>query len=250
MHESNRQDDSLLGRRSAAAQSAWSQFWGLCWSSAQYVFAETKRHPRSFGIGVATVFLVVFFVTVLQNAVQSSPIIFFKLSEDTAGCNDYVMSPALASATAFPLINHTKVNSTEGGVSAVWGSAPRWAVLGQATNPTAAPIPPATTVPSTTVIALLTDAAQERYLQIGRALNLPQMAVSECFASSTIMRQLNLPSAAGSTTSPAPAITIQLDVFQILTTINVVSSTPTEEQLQALLLVAGVPAGADRSHFS
>lgn len=90
------------------------------------------------------VFLVVFFVALLQNAVLSSPIIFFKLSEDSAGCNDLVfgfsfvqrniisrcieqvLTPLLSPSRAAPLVNASLVNTSVANVPLVWGTAPRW----------------------------------------------------------------------------------------------------------------------------
>mmetsp|Transcript_52770 Transcript_52770/g.87674 ORF Transcript_52770/g.87674 Transcript_52770/m.87674 type:complete len:157 (+) Transcript_52770:36-506(+) len=48
--------------------------------SFRYAFSDAVRRPRL--VGIFTIFLVVFFITFLQNAIQKSPIIFFKLSED------------------------------------------------------------------------------------------------------------------------------------------------------------------------
>jgi hypothetical protein len=74
-----------------------------------------------------------------------------------AGCNDLVLSPSLRSATAFPLINHTFVNKSETPVAPVWGAFPRWAILGQAINPSSTITP----APSSTIIALIVDSKQE-----------------------------------------------------------------------------------------
>jgi hypothetical protein len=56
-----------------------------------YLVASIKKKPRSIKIGVFTIFLVVSFITLLGNAVQTSKIIFMKLSEDTVGEADFIL---------------------------------------------------------------------------------------------------------------------------------------------------------------
>jgi len=47
------------------------QLWAAQLMSMQYIWAETKRSKRSFAIGLFTVWLVVFFVGLLENSVSS-----------------------------------------------------------------------------------------------------------------------------------------------------------------------------------
>jgi hypothetical protein len=45
-----------------------------------YMLSELKKKPRSFNIGVFTVFLVVAFLSLLQSAVDIAPVAFLKLA--------------------------------------------------------------------------------------------------------------------------------------------------------------------------
>lgn len=68
-----------------------------------YVLVNATKSTRSTAIGVTTVFVVVFFVGVLQNVVLRAPLIFLRLAETTAGEMDMVLAPA---AVHFdPLLN-------------------------------------------------------------------------------------------------------------------------------------------------
>jgi hypothetical protein len=87
--------------------------------SFEYVHTDTRRHKKGFLIGLLTVVLVVWFIayvlaefararvihpsfalfpaflqsaSLLQNAIDKSPIIFLKLAENTAGETDIVIS--------------------------------------------------------------------------------------------------------------------------------------------------------------
>ncbi len=58
--------------------------------AVKYVITDTKRHKRDWVIGFVTVFLVVLFTSLLQNAISKSPIVFLKLAEDQVGEYDLV----------------------------------------------------------------------------------------------------------------------------------------------------------------
>uniref|UniRef100_A0A0G4HS92 ABC3 transporter permease C-terminal domain-containing protein n=1 Tax=Chromera velia CCMP2878 TaxID=1169474 RepID=A0A0G4HS92_9ALVE len=73
-------------------------FWGGLRLTFSYASAQVSRNPQAFRIGVFTVFLVVFFGVVLQNAVQTSPIIFLRVAEDDIGEADLLYLPQLSSA--------------------------------------------------------------------------------------------------------------------------------------------------------
>ncbi|KAN0044893.1 hypothetical protein ACTA71_006419 [Dictyostelium dimigraforme] len=59
--------------------------------AVKYVHNNSKKNRKSLLLGLFTVFLVVLFISFLQNLIQSSPIVFLKLSEDQAGELDLVL---------------------------------------------------------------------------------------------------------------------------------------------------------------
>ncbi|EFA84069.1 hypothetical protein PPL_03142 [Heterostelium album PN500] len=68
----------------------------------RYVHKNSKKNLKSILMGLLTVFLVVMFISFLQNLIQASPIVFLKLSEDQAGEWDLLITgdPSLGSAVA------------------------------------------------------------------------------------------------------------------------------------------------------
>jgi hypothetical protein len=60
----------------------------------QYLKSDFNKKKRSFTIGIISVFLVVFFICVLMNAIEMSPVIFLRLCEDQSGETDVILLPA------------------------------------------------------------------------------------------------------------------------------------------------------------
>ena len=56
----------------------------------RYVYASNRKEKRSFAIGYATVFLVVAFLTLVQNALSNAPLVFLKIAEEQLGQLDMV----------------------------------------------------------------------------------------------------------------------------------------------------------------
>ena len=50
---------------------------------------ESVKKPTSFKIGVFTVFLVVMVITMLKSVVDSAPVLYVKLGQDTVGAIDF-----------------------------------------------------------------------------------------------------------------------------------------------------------------
>lgn len=61
--------------------------------AARYVAKNTVRDKRGFAIGLATVLVLVTFVCLLENSIKKSPVIFMRLSENSVGEYDLVLSP-------------------------------------------------------------------------------------------------------------------------------------------------------------
>ena len=66
-----------------------------------YVRSDISKKPKSFCIGVFTVFLVVSFITALKSLIDVAPIAFLKVGQDQAGAIDF----SLKSDFANPIIN-------------------------------------------------------------------------------------------------------------------------------------------------
>ena len=62
-----------------------------------YLKSDLIKKQRAFKIGLVSIFLVVFFLTLLFNAIELVPSIFIKLSEEQSGEIDLILTPYLTS---------------------------------------------------------------------------------------------------------------------------------------------------------
>ena len=58
----------------------------------RYLLSETMKKPTACKIGVFTVFLVVLVITMLKSVVDSAPILYVKLGQDSVGAIDYTLT--------------------------------------------------------------------------------------------------------------------------------------------------------------
>ena len=54
-----------------------------------YLISDTTKKQEAMKIGVFTVFLVVMIITMLKSVVDSTPILFVKIGQNSAGAFDY-----------------------------------------------------------------------------------------------------------------------------------------------------------------
>jgi hypothetical protein len=62
------------------------------------------------------------------------PIIFFKMTEDTTGDADIMLTPSRTNTSQSPFLNQTFVNERLQGNPLVWGTSARWNLLGRIYN--------------------------------------------------------------------------------------------------------------------
>ena len=62
-----------------------------------YLKSDLIKKQRAFKIGLVSIFLVVFFLTLLLNAIELCSCIFIKLSEEQTGEIDLIFTPYLTS---------------------------------------------------------------------------------------------------------------------------------------------------------
>lgn len=75
----------------------------LAWS---FIKAEVGRNPRSYIIGVFTVFLSMLFIAVLQSALSQSGLIFLRIAEKTLSEGDLLVTPLTSEALELGEANH------------------------------------------------------------------------------------------------------------------------------------------------
>eukprot|EP00732_Lithocolla_globosa_P001122 Lithocolla_globosa_v1_NODE_510_length_3870_cov_6.511402.p1 type:complete len:1224 gc:universal NODE_510_length_3870_cov_6.511402:190-3861(+) len=103
-------------------------------TATRYVVSDTKKHKRSFTIGVSTVLIVVAFMGLIQNTLLRSAIIFVKLAEDTVGQYDLLFYPDF-SGENIGFFNWTEYNLTLKDSEAIHALAPRWIFFANVSNP-------------------------------------------------------------------------------------------------------------------
>ena len=65
----------------------------------RYLCSETTKKKSAFLIGIFIVFLVVMVITMLKSVVDSAPILFVKLGQDTAGAIDFSITSTSESSS-------------------------------------------------------------------------------------------------------------------------------------------------------
>ena len=59
----------------------------------KFLITDIQRKPRTFTIGLTSIFLVVGFLVLIASLLEITPIIFMKLAEDQSGQFDLTVSP-------------------------------------------------------------------------------------------------------------------------------------------------------------
>ena len=86
-----------------------------CETVTQYMVSESIKKPTAFKIGIFTVFIVVMFITMLKSVVDSSPILFVKIGQDSVGAIDFTMRSRSSSASLMPGdLNYYAINPEMG----------------------------------------------------------------------------------------------------------------------------------------
>jgi hypothetical protein len=198
--------------------------------SVQYVIAEIKRTPRSFFIGLFTVFLVVFFVSFLANVVGQSPLVFFKVAERTVGENDLVITPGFGIGgetvnypQPLPLLNQSFFDVSTAHLETVSGSSPRWILLADAS---------ANVVnKSANLFILGIDSIRETAIGLGRDWTLPPLGYNEVIISRSAVRQMGL----DPNTAVGSLVTMTISPSQLSSALGVESFDSSPAGLEAFL---------------
>lgn len=63
----------------------------LCCTILHYLWADIKKKPKNFCIGITTVVLVVCFITALKSLIDVAPVAFLKVGQGQAGAVDITL---------------------------------------------------------------------------------------------------------------------------------------------------------------
>jgi hypothetical protein len=164
-----------------------------------YIITDIDKRPRTFKIGVFSVFLVVTFLVVLQSALHMTPVVFLRLAENQSGQYDFTLQPVAAvndtrldstnadpGNTFFRGLNFTQLQQQLQYVPEISALAPRWILPISVSNPD-------TPENSYHVLALVLDSKLERENGFGSNIDLPDLGPKECWITESIasLTQLN-----------------------------------------------------------
>ena len=189
----------------------------ICYSNlivtVNYLKSDLIKKQRSFKIGLISIFLVVFFLTLLLNAIELCSCIFIKLSEEQTGEIDLIFTPYLSGLNVanqksgfdsffynktsenrnqtlsfdnLNFLNFYDVEKKLANLSFIEGVSPRWIITGHAKK-----IEDNDTGNFRTNIFIV-ESTKENNIGIGRELYLPELKENECYVSTTLSDALKL----------------------------------------------------------
>lgn len=176
-----------------------------------YLSADLIKKQRSFKIGLISIYLVVFFITMLMNGISLCPTLFIRLSEDQVGEADFIFTPMLSKKDA------SKISSTWEKVfldepkeaettlmniqfidfddmkkrlennTIIKGVMPRWILRGNTTNT----LEDNSTNWAISTVFILNSKLENKY-GMGRKLHLNALKENECYVSHSLYKSLKL----------------------------------------------------------
>ena len=182
-----------------------------------YLKSDLIKKQRSFKIGLVSIFMVVFFLTLLLNAIQLCSSIFIKLSEQQSGEIDLILTPYLMSRnvetkksgfdtfyynktttpssnisifdiSSLNFLNFYEIKERLENLSYIEGVAPRWMIVGKVASENKAK----NISNEFSANIFILDSTEENNIGIGRGLNLPELQKNECYVSKTLRDALKL----------------------------------------------------------
>ncbi|GAM19320.1 hypothetical protein SAMD00019534_024950, partial [Acytostelium subglobosum LB1] len=243
-------------RHARATSSCLSQLYYKCAfiyfsdvnGALQYVHKNTRQNLKSVFMGLATVFLVVMFLTCLQNLIQNTPIVFLKLAEDQTGEFDLVLTgdptpllnqwshesrsdpmEYLNSFTLAPFfLNSTMITRELANATTVDGVAPRWESIANIRSP-------ATNI-SSPLIVLAMNSTLEQQLGLGRGWTLPPLIGNQAYFSSTFLRRIQVEP------NQQNVVHMRMDFIDTLDRLSAATLIPTLSDIEKMIVnYTGVP---------
>ncbi|CAD8045647.1 unnamed protein product [Paramecium sonneborni] len=195
----------------------------------EYIYSDIRKKPRSFKIGLFTIYLVVMFLALIQSAFSLSPLIFIQLAETTAGDTDLVFTPIPSEnrtksntdigpqnsnfqasqnlLNGFSLVNQTEIVRITKNIDEIFDTTPRWLMIGNLENPKENISKISDTIRS---FFLLIDSQKEISIGLGRRLETDIINNNEVLVTSSGLRGLNA--------TIGDILNLNIDIIQFLST--------------------------------
>ena len=174
-----------------------SSFVGVFSIILAYIINDIQKKPRSFKIGLFSIFIVVGFLVLMQSALQLSPLVFLKISESQIGDADFILTP-IASANDSRLqdstFNSNPLNSIRlldgpfledlcDRMPQLMGCSPRWVLFGDVYNEENEKL---------RVFVLAFDYLKEKSIGLGRNFIGPEISGNESYLTISTVTSLKL----------------------------------------------------------
>ena len=175
-----------------------------------YLKSDLIKKQRAFKIGLISIFLVVFFLTMIANVISLSPLIFFRLVEESVSEADMIFIPKISSGYVkksnnrfnqfiiekkelkseifnFRMLDFDFIKEKLQNISFLKGVSPRWMFMGNTTS---------LRINGTENWALsnliLLDSDLENKIGMGRKNYLKRLYLNECYVSKSLYKSLKL----------------------------------------------------------
>eukprot|EP01064_Diplonema_japonicum_P011147 TRINITY_DN1840_c3_g1_i1.p1 TRINITY_DN1840_c3_g1~~TRINITY_DN1840_c3_g1_i1.p1 ORF type:complete len:1156 (+),score=159.94 TRINITY_DN1840_c3_g1_i1:26-3469(+) len=163
--------------------------------SVKMTVSEFSRRKENYLLGVLTVILVVFMISVILTGVDKSPVIFLKLAEEQTGEMDMLFIRNNIRSGDIPFLNFTAANISLAAQNVSNGPdlkamVPRWLITADASKKW----PSSDTERNTTVdvTLLIVDSKEENKINMGRKWGHRRIGESECHVKDTVLRLLGI----------------------------------------------------------
>ena len=177
----------------------------------KYLKSDIIKKQRAFKIGLVSIYLVVFFLTMLYNVISLSPNIFIRLAEEQVSEADFIFLPQFGINDlkdqkdifdkakekknssdlnqnitnlniSFSLLNFDEIQEKLKNIKFLKGVLPRWLIMGNSSN-----LIKKTWAQSNMIIL---NSELENKIGMGRKLHLPRLNLNECYVSNSLYKSL------------------------------------------------------------
>lgn len=158
-----------------------------------FILVEIKRKPRTFKIGLFSIYIVIAFLVLLQSILLLTPTLFVNVAEKQNGIADLTLSPVSyqndtsdTNTTVIRTLNLTDIQQQLAGLDSIANFYPRWTFPINMSKTDSEDV-------NNRAIGIILDSQREREEGIGADLNLPDLTENTCWISETLasMMQLN-----------------------------------------------------------
>jgi len=162
-----------------------------------FIVVDIQRKPRTFKIGLFSIYIVIAFLVLLQSILLLTPTLFVNVAEKQNGVADLALFPVSSqndsrlsnsdsNTTIIRTLNLTEIQQQLADLSSIANFYPRWTFPINVSQTDSEDV-------NSRAIGIILDSQKEREEGIGANLDLPDLTENTCWISETLasMMQLN-----------------------------------------------------------